>query len=183
MKNLPNIFSIFRIILAIILLPIYLLNTKTGYIISIGIITVAAISDYLDGRLARAFDVASLKGYIIDGLGDRAIHISLVLIFYANFNVNILIVWLLIFREVTIYALRILADDWNKIKELRRLSLLYVYFLRFWFLNYLIIDSMNLFYANDLYQYFFIVLLQYTLIIIAICIGYLSLYKYVKIVF
>ena len=65
-KNIPNILTCFRIVLSIILLLFF----HQINIIFLTIFSVAAITDLLDGTLARKYNVCSLLGSILDTLGD-----------------------------------------------------------------------------------------------------------------
>jgi phosphatidylglycerophosphate synthase len=69
-------------------------------------------TDYLDGRIARKYSVQSKFGYLLDGLGDRAFHISVVLILATLGILTLLLAWVMIFREVSQYAVRIVEADW-----------------------------------------------------------------------
>ncbi len=70
-------------------------------------------SDFFDGRIARKYHVASKFGYILDGLGDRACHVSAYLLLFIAGVLNVLVVWILIFREVSQYAVRLVETDWH----------------------------------------------------------------------
>lgn len=110
--NLPNILSLSRIPASLLLLVFY--NPKSWNCSVLAAITVAAIliTDVMDGKLARKHNLESQTGYVLDGLGDRAFHVAMYLIFYMNHTVTIYIVWLLVFREISIYAARLLKSDW-----------------------------------------------------------------------
>lgn len=179
MTQIPNILSISRIILAIILLPIYAIKNVTCFNISITIIIIATLTDIFDGLIARKFNSVSEKGYILDGLGDRAMHIALILVFFIRYEINISIVWFLIFREISIYALRIILPEWNSIKGSRLISIIYVTFLRLWFIVYIIIDGLTLYNVKFIFQPIFFI--QNIFAIIAIVIGYYGLLNYSRI--
>jgi CDP-diacylglycerol--glycerol-3-phosphate 3-phosphatidyltransferase len=178
MSRLPNILSISRIILAIILLPIYVIKNETCYNISIIIIVIAMFTDIFDGYIARKLNATSKKGYILDGLGDRAIHITLILIFFIRFQINISVVWFLIFREISIYALRIIFPEWNTIKWARMTSIIYVVCIRLWFVVYIILDGLSNYNIKFYWQPVFVI--QNVLVLMAIFVGYGGLLNYVS---
>jgi cardiolipin synthase len=68
MWNLPNIISLFRLILAF---PMAYFLWVGLYEIAIATLLIAAISDVLDGYFARKYDDISEFGKIIDPLADK----------------------------------------------------------------------------------------------------------------
>ena len=56
MKNLPNILTIFRIILIPIILSLILLDTQNTNLFAFIAFIVASLSDYFDGYLARKYN-------------------------------------------------------------------------------------------------------------------------------
>ena len=67
MKNLPNILTIFRIILIPIILSLILLDTQNTNLFAFIAFIVASLSDYFDGYLARKYNLTSKK-YKADNL-------------------------------------------------------------------------------------------------------------------
>jgi len=91
-KQIPNMFTISRIILVIISFFVLLNNNyKTGFIL----LLMAAITDFFDGYFARKLDAKSMLGAKLDQLSDKLFSflICLVLIILGN---NYLILTLLI---------------------------------------------------------------------------------------
>jgi hypothetical protein len=71
MKHLPNALTIVRILLTPVLLWLLLIDTFWGYASGLGLFIVAAVSDYLDGMLAREYQVDSRLGQFLDPLADK----------------------------------------------------------------------------------------------------------------
>lgn len=71
MKYLPNALTIVRILLTPVLLWLLLIDTFWGYASGLGLFIVAAVSDYLDGKLARDYQVHSRLGQFLDPLADK----------------------------------------------------------------------------------------------------------------
>ena len=80
--NLPNILSLSRIFL---LAPIIIFFYKSFYLLSLIIFIIAAITDYLDGHIARKKNLNSDQGALLDLLSDK-IFVSVLLIWMTFFS-------------------------------------------------------------------------------------------------
>ena len=70
--TIPNILSSFRVILAFVFLTIFYqsdLDNKERY--STAIILISALTDFLDGKIARKFNMVSELGKILDPIADK----------------------------------------------------------------------------------------------------------------
>ena len=104
--NLPNILSLSRIFL---LAPIIIFFYKSFYLLSLIIFLMAAITDYLDGHIARKKNLNSDQGALLDLLSDK-IFVSVLLIWMTFFFDSLLILLstlLIVSREITISYLRL----------------------------------------------------------------------------
>ena len=108
MPNIPNILSLLRIALIPVLIVVFLLPYKSAPAWATAIFVVAAITDWLDGYLARKWDQASAFGAFIDPVADKLIvAVALVLILFKTNEWYILLpVVIIIGREITVSALR-----------------------------------------------------------------------------
>ena len=113
-RQIPNILSIFRIPASLLLLATYDATSADRTWISLGITLAIMLSDFLDGRIARHYAVQSKLGYLLDGLGDRAFQIAVYLILFSAGLVGFFVTWILIFREVGQYAVRVLDAEWHR---------------------------------------------------------------------
>lgn len=99
--QLPNLLSIFRIILTV---PIVFALLKHQYFITLFLFLVAGITDALDGYIAKKFNCKTWLGSIIDPLADKILLISS---FYALFVLGLIPLWFLVivlFRDVVLIA-------------------------------------------------------------------------------
>ena len=106
MINLINIITISRIIIALIIF--YLFTRNDSYLLILILFFIAGISDYLDGYLARKYNLVSSIGEILDPIADKilivflffglAINLSSYLIGFAGS--------IIIARELWVSALR-----------------------------------------------------------------------------
>ena len=73
MKFVPNAISIGRIVLTPILLVLLFAGTFFGYLGALVLFVVAAISDYVDGKVARLYGVRSRLGQFLDPFADKVL--------------------------------------------------------------------------------------------------------------
>lgn len=77
MKYVPNALTIGRIILAPVVLAFLLFaDSLGGRLVALALFVIAAISDYLDGKLARKLNVGSRLGQFLDPLADKILVIG-----------------------------------------------------------------------------------------------------------
>lgn len=69
--NLPNKISLFRIILVPVFAAVYLLNFEYAPLIAIAIFIFAAFTDFLDGYIARKYNMVTDLGKLIDPMADK----------------------------------------------------------------------------------------------------------------
>jgi CDP-diacylglycerol--glycerol-3-phosphate 3-phosphatidyltransferase len=81
MNNLPNILTLFRIILIPFLVLVFYLPVSWGHLAAAILFGLASITDWFDGYLARTLKVSTKLGAFLDPLADKLIvSIALVLI-------------------------------------------------------------------------------------------------------
>ena len=138
---IPNFLSAFRMIA---FLPVIILFSSEYYLTSFFLFTAAAWSDFLDGFLARRYNITSTLGSLLDLLADKIL-VSSVLIFLVFYTGNIYLLILtiiIILREISISSLRLFlvsngveisnvtADKYGKLKtflQMLSLSLFLIY--------------------------------------------------------
>ena len=105
-KYVPNILTIFRIILV----PVFIFTMNSGmnnsYFISLIIFVLASITDALDGKVARKFGAVSKFGLFMDPLADKILVLSAFISFAIMDLIEFWMVGLIIFRDVFITLLR-----------------------------------------------------------------------------
>ena len=119
--TLPNILTIARL-LAVPLIPIMYLYFDRPWAdwYAMGLFIVAAVTDYLDGYLARAWKLESLFGAAMDPIADKALVMIALLVIngYSGLTAWIMLPSaLIIYREVFVSGLReTLGDRARKLK-------------------------------------------------------------------
>ena len=142
----------------------------------IALVAVAMFTDFLDGYLARRWHVVTDVGYVLDTLGDRAMHLSLTLVVLVRYVINPIIVWLLVFRDIGIYAVRILSINWlAKCKKARWMSLVHAAAVRIWLSLFLLRDGFRVFMKRDLFDTVSFEALQLSIITMSIAFSYYAL--------
>jgi CDP-diacylglycerol--glycerol-3-phosphate 3-phosphatidyltransferase len=115
MWNLPNLITLFRITLIPVLVLMYFWPGVYREIIITGIFIVAALTDWLDGYLARRMNAVSALGAFLDPVADKLIVSSALVLLVSDTDVLSRVlhvspfavaVTIIIGREIAISALR-----------------------------------------------------------------------------
>lgn len=140
MKNVPNILSLIRIISVPIFLFFVFASFCPGHLyIAFGLFVVGAITDFLDGYIARKYNFVSNIGKFIDPIADKILLLAgLLSILYIQFMygwifpnwfiyTTILSIFIILARDYMVDAIRqissikgrvIAADKFGKLKTL-----------------------------------------------------------------
>lgn len=176
--RVPNAVSLSRVILAVPLLIVSRHLDTRAYIATISIVIVAGVTDALDGFLCRRWNVRSEVGYVMDAMGDRAIHLALLLSISTRYGVDPIFIWLLVFRDIAIYAIRILSRNWfARSLELRWLSVLHATNLRLWIALFLLRDGFRVIKGSDVLDTVLFDATQMSLLCATIVLAYYGLLR------
>lgn len=78
--TIPNLLSLFRLALIPVYIVIYLNAKRPGhYFLSAAILAVSCLTDMVDGKIARRFNMISTVGKILDPVADKATQFTLTL--------------------------------------------------------------------------------------------------------
>jgi CDP-diacylglycerol--glycerol-3-phosphate 3-phosphatidyltransferase len=108
MMNVPNMLTFFRLLLLPLMLLFFYLDFANHYLYCALLFIVIAITDFLDGYLARKLNQQTKFGAFIDPVADKiVVGMSYILIgqLYQNVWVTLAVI-VIIGREITISALR-----------------------------------------------------------------------------
>lgn len=111
--NLPNKLTLFRIIL----IPFFVFFLLTDYVgtagkyIALGIFAVASLTDLLDGKIARKYNLVTNFGKFMDPIADKLLVSSAFIAFVQMGLLPAWIVIILIAREFIISGFRLVASD------------------------------------------------------------------------
>jgi len=109
--NLPNVLTWMRIVaiplfVGIFYFPPSWLSQSDQNLIATIIFTVAAITDWLDGYLARVLQQTSAFGAFLDPVADKLMVTAALIVLVYLSRLDALIAFIIIGREITISALR-----------------------------------------------------------------------------
>ena len=77
--TIPNLLSLFRLCLIPVYILIYLnASVPEHYFISAGILAVSCLTDMIDGKIARRFNMISTIGKFLDPVADKATQFTLI---------------------------------------------------------------------------------------------------------
>lgn len=78
--TIPNLFSLFRLLLIPVYVTIYISAKKPeDYYLAAAILAVSCITDLVDGKIARYYNMVSTVGKILDPFADKATQFTLIL--------------------------------------------------------------------------------------------------------
>ena len=107
-RNTPNYLTMLRVALA----PVFMLLFQyVGVFFSLLAFSAAAVTDFLDGRIARKTGEITNFGKFMDPLADKLLVCSALIVFFRA-GPGLITSWMvliIVIREVTITLLRILA--------------------------------------------------------------------------
>ncbi len=98
--TIPNLLSLFRLFLIPVYVVIYLNATDaTDYYLAAGILTVSCLTDMIDGKIARHFNMITSLGKLLDPVADKATQFTLIMCLTAKYNVLRYLVGLFVLKE------------------------------------------------------------------------------------
>lgn len=124
--NIANKLTMVRIFLTVVLItlllfPFYMVNVEfpsiiignvvvdTRYLIAAGIFAVASITDFLDGFIARKYNMVTDFGKMVDAIADKMLVNSVLIILSAKGFVAPVITVIIIFRDTFVDTIKMIA--------------------------------------------------------------------------
>ena len=113
--SLPNLLTYLRIILIPLLVIAYYLPHRHAHVLAMSIFVLAAITDWLDGYLARKLDQMSQFGAFLDPVADKLMVAAALILLVSDESVHAqvfdtrlfsIVVLVIIGREIAVSALR-----------------------------------------------------------------------------
>ena len=135
--NLPNKLTILRVIL-IRFFVVFMLFDITGAAdkwIALVIFCVASLTDMLDGKIARKYNLVTNFGKFMDPLADKLLVCTALICLTSMNRLNVIVVLVIIAREFIISGFRLVASDngiviaasyWGKFKTVSQMALIIV---------------------------------------------------------
>lgn len=110
--NLPNKLTIFRVILIpFFIIALLVPGIPAGNWIALAIFIVASLTDLLDGKIARKYNLVTNFGKFMDPLADKLLVCSALICLVELSRIPSWMVVIIIAREFTISGFRLIAAD------------------------------------------------------------------------
>lgn len=106
--NIPNLLTLFRIVLIPVFAIIFYLPFKGNHVVSAVIFALAAFTDWLDGYLARSLQQTSKLGAFLDPVADKLIVAVALVLLVGEQGIPYLAIpaAIIVGREIVVSALR-----------------------------------------------------------------------------
>lgn len=139
--NLPNKITVFRVIMIPIFLILLLVDhIPNGKIIAAIVFAVASCSDFIDGYLARKYNLVTNFGKFMDPLADKLLVCSALICFASFGTVPSWVIIVIVAREFIISGFRLVASDnglvlaasyWGKFKTATQMVMCVLFIINF----------------------------------------------------
>ncbi len=138
--NLPNKLTVLRVLMIPFFVLFALTDVVPGYsnYIAVAIFVIASLTDLLDGKLARKYNLVTDFGKFMDPLADKLLVCSALICLVSMERLPAWIVIVIISREFIISGFRLVASDngvviaasyWGKFKTTFQMLMIIVLFL------------------------------------------------------
>lgn len=139
--NLPNKLTVFRVIL----IPFFVLFMQPmfegwGHYVALVIFIVASLTDMLDGKIARKYNLVTNFGKLMDPLADKLLVCTAMICLMDQKLLHSIVVIIIIGREFIISAFRLIAASnnvviaagiWGKLKTVFQMIMIIALLLHF----------------------------------------------------
>ena len=107
--NIPNILTLLRILIIPVILIFLEIDNQFYKWLALALYVVACISDFLDGYLARKYEIESSFGRFLDPIADKILVVSVIFILVSKTVINGFFVYpalVIVIREILVSGLR-----------------------------------------------------------------------------
>ena len=104
--NYANLTTILRILLIPVILACYYSGLAQAHLLAAVIFTIASLTDWLDGYLARRLNQATELGAFLDPVADKLLVVVVLLVLLTAHPALLLPVAIIVLRELIVSALR-----------------------------------------------------------------------------
>ena len=116
--NVPNILTMVRIFCTPLVIALFLIDIPLGIgvLVALGIYILACVTDFLDGYIARKYNLITDFGKFMDQIADKAITTTamILVLFAGNVTLSwvaVLIVLVVVLRDTIISGIRMVAAN------------------------------------------------------------------------
>ncbi|MEA3307263.1 MAG: CDP-diacylglycerol--glycerol-3-phosphate 3-phosphatidyltransferase [Elusimicrobiota bacterium] len=120
--TLANRITLSRMMMSLVMFVMILTQTLWSVVIAFALLTIAAISDYIDGAIARKTKTTTSFGAIADPFADKILIMAAFIAFASvkSLNVPLWAVFIILLRELSISTLRVLAALHGEVMKAER---------------------------------------------------------------
>ncbi len=98
--SIPNLLSLFRLVLIPVYILIYLnASEPADYVVAASILAVSCLTDMIDGKIARHFNMITTLGKFLDPVADKATQFALTVCLAIDYPVLWNLVGLFVLKE------------------------------------------------------------------------------------
>lgn len=98
--TIPNLLSAFRLILIPVYITIYFkADQPMDYMLAAAVLAVSCLTDLVDGKIARKFNLISTVGKLLDPVADKATQFSLMVCLALEYPILWSLIFLFIIKE------------------------------------------------------------------------------------
>ena len=109
--NTPNKLTLARVLLVPVFVLLFYWQIPAHYLLATLVFVAAAITDAVDGHLARKNNLITDFGKFLDPLADKVLVVTAMLCFLQQQAVNVVVVILIVAREFMVSALRLVVAN------------------------------------------------------------------------
>jgi CDP-diacylglycerol--glycerol-3-phosphate 3-phosphatidyltransferase len=120
--TLPNVLTLLRILLVPVLVVVLLGETPHGDLVAAAVFVLASLTDWVDGRLARARGSVTTFGKLMDPLADKLLVLAALLALVSLDRVAAWVAMVLVGRELIVTVLRTAASGQGVVVPARDLG-------------------------------------------------------------
>lgn len=107
--TIPNLLSLLRIPLAFLFYYFYTWDNLKGLILAILILLLSALTDMLDGKIARHFNQISEFGKILDPVADKITQATFIFCLFNRYPATVPLFIFFLIKEITIAIFALMA--------------------------------------------------------------------------
>jgi hypothetical protein len=113
---------------------------RTTNLVCFGLLLIGLASDQIDGWLARRYSTPNVAGYLQDAVSDKLLHVASLIALSRRFELLGIAVWLVVARELTLLAIRVVVPNIQvALKRYRWQSLVYAGLVRIGLIGFFLI--------------------------------------------
>ena len=120
--NFPNLITLLRVTVIPVLFFLLLSPGRDGSLIIAGLFILAALTDLLDGYLARKYEIVTVMGKFLDPIADKLIVNTAMILMIPIGRISAWIVAIIIIRDFVVDGIRAISQSEGYVIQASRLG-------------------------------------------------------------